>query len=127
MDEESVHQHVISSPKFDSMEDEFDTLDLLGKKHILKIIKVLCMSDKPLRYKEISAKLRINTKTLTDRLQELEKFEIVKRVSYNEIPPRVEYSITPIVEDLGPILHAIAAFEDKHLKKFKAIASADTR
>jgi DNA-binding HxlR family transcriptional regulator len=36
----------------------------------------------------------VSTKTLASRLKELEKKEILKRIAFNEIPPRVEYSMT---------------------------------
>ena len=35
-----------------------------------------------------------STRTLSNRLNELEKYHIVDRRRYNEIPPRVEYRLT---------------------------------
>ncbi len=42
----------------------------------------------------------ISSKTLAYRLQELEKGGILERHSYNEIPPRVEYNLTPKGQEL---------------------------
>ena len=41
-----------------------------------------------------------SSKTLTIRLKELEKNGILNRQSFNEIPPRVEYRLTPKGQEL---------------------------
>ena len=41
-----------------------------------------------------------SSKTLTIRLRELEKSGILDRQSFNEIPPRVEYQLTPKGQEL---------------------------
>jgi len=41
-----------------------------------------------------------SSKTLTIRLRELEKSGILDRQSFNEIPPRVEYRLTPKGQEL---------------------------
>ncbi len=38
--------------------------------------------------------IRISPRTLSMRLKELEKAELIKRESFAEIPPRVEYTLT---------------------------------
>jgi DNA-binding HxlR family transcriptional regulator len=45
---------------------------------------------------------------LTTQLRELERDGILDRVIYAEIPPRVEYFLTPKGEALVPVLHALA-------------------
>ncbi len=48
-----------------------------------------------LRYSELEKKLDgISPKTLSDRLKELEGAGLIKREVFNEIPPRVEYTLT---------------------------------
>src|SRR5215468_11869793 len=50
------------------------------------------------RFSELRASLAgISPKTLTDRLRSLEEHGLVERASYAEIPPRVEYRLTPAV------------------------------
>ena len=95
--------------------DGLNILTLLGKKHVLSILKVLGYANKPLRYQEISNLLKINTRTLTERLKELEKYNIIQRVSYNIIPPKVEYSLSNIAYDLKFILDALFSLEKKIL------------
>ena len=42
----------------------------------------------------------ISQKVLTQQLRELEKDDIITRISYNEVPPRVEYTLTEYGESL---------------------------
>lgn len=48
-----------------------------------------------LRYNSLLKELKgISPKTLADTLKALQKTGLIKRQSFNEIPPRVEYSLT---------------------------------
>jgi DNA-binding HxlR family transcriptional regulator len=61
------------------------------------------------RFSELRASLAgISPKTLTDRLRGLEEHGLVERASYPEIPPRVEYRLTPAGRTLEPVLAALA-------------------
>jgi len=63
------------------------------------------------RFGELRAALPgVSPKTLTDRLRELEQAGLVTRTMYAEIPPRVEYELTPIGHELEPVLVALADF-----------------
>ena len=44
---------------------------------------------------------------LADQLRELEKDGFIQRISYPEIPPRVEYHITKVGRSLWPVLLAM--------------------
>lgn len=78
-------------------------LGVLGKKWTLLIVRSL--SKQKRRFGELQRELGdINTKTLTQRLRELEKHSIIKRHSYPEIPPKVEYELTKKGKSLIPIL-----------------------
>src|SRR5688500_5745351 len=46
----------------------------------------------------------ISEKVLIQQLRELETAGIVHREQYNEVPPRVEYSLTPLGESLNTAL-----------------------
>jgi DNA-binding HxlR family transcriptional regulator len=56
----------------------------------------------------------ISPKTLTDRLRSLEARGLVVRTMYPEIPPRVEYSLTPAGRSLEPVLAALADWGRAH-------------
>ncbi len=52
----------------------------------------------------------ISTKTLCERLKELEKEGFVKREVFAEVPPRVEYSLNEKGSDLRRILSQLDDF-----------------
>jgi DNA-binding HxlR family transcriptional regulator len=49
----------------------------------------------------------ITQKMLTQQLRELEEDGIIHRQVYPQIPPKVEYSLTPLGETLKPIIDAM--------------------
>jgi len=68
---------------------------IITKRGALEILIPLCCTTEPVRYKQFKQALRgISSKTLATRLKELEKSGILERLSYNEMPPRVEYNLT---------------------------------
>ncbi len=75
-------------------------IDVVSKKWALLIVGVLGNSPH-MRYNNIMRELRgISPKTLADTLKQLRDSGIVKKQSFNEIPPRVEYSLTEDGEKL---------------------------
>jgi DNA-binding HxlR family transcriptional regulator len=89
------------------------TLKMLSKRGTMEVLCTFCCSQKRVRFSELNRLFKhVSTKTLTLRLRELEKEGILTRTSYNEIPPRVEYSITQkgqsLVEALIPLIQWIA-------------------
>lgn len=49
----------------------------------------------------------ITQKMLTQQLREMEKDGIIYRQVYLQVPPKVEYSLTPLGNSLKPVLDAI--------------------
>jgi DNA-binding HxlR family transcriptional regulator len=47
---------------------------------------------------------------LTQQLREMEEDGIIHREVYLQIPPKVEYSLTPLGESLKPIIDAMHEF-----------------
>ena len=75
-------------------------IDVVSKKWALLIVGVLG-NRSTMRYNNILNELRgISPKTLADTLRQLHDSGIVNRQSFNEIPPRVEYSLTRVGEKL---------------------------
>ncbi len=69
-------------------------MDVIGKKWAFLIINALG-NDEKLRFNGLMVQLDgVSPKTLSDTLKILEKEGLVNKESFNEIPPRVEYSLT---------------------------------
>lgn len=82
-------------------------LDIFGGKWKSRIICVLAAT-KTLRYGELRKEMtNITDAVLAATLKELVADNIVARKSYDEIPPRVEYSLTEKGELVVPILQSI--------------------
>ena len=56
----------------------------------------------------------INPRTLSARLDDLERQGIIEKISYAEVPPRVEYSLTAKGSDLLPILERMVEWGEKY-------------
>ncbi|SET81825.1 transcriptional regulator, HxlR family [Oceanobacillus limi] len=67
------------------------------------------------RFSELKRSLPgITQKMLTKQLRELEDEDIIERVVYPQVPPKVEYSITDYGKSLQPILEAMHEWGKKH-------------
>ncbi len=60
---------------------------------------------------------------LTQQLRELKADGIIHREIYPQIPPKVEYSLTPLGESLKPILYAMHELAINHLQNNSEIRS----
>lgn len=86
------------------------TMMVAGGKWKLPIICLLA-DGKPRRNGEIKRHLgSITSMTLSQTLKELEGYGMVTRQQYNEVPPRVEYTITKKGSSLLPALEMLAAW-----------------
>ncbi|ACV57902.1 winged helix-turn-helix transcriptional regulator [Alicyclobacillus acidocaldarius] len=71
-----------------------------------------------LRFSELMRRIPgITQRVLTKQLRELEEEGIVERTVYPEVPPRVEYAITPYGQSLRPILDLMHAWGLEHLRR----------
>lgn len=69
-------------------------IDIISRKWSLLVINTIGNCQKA-RFTEILSHLtKVSPKTLSQTLKKLHKEGLVKRESYAEIPPRVEYSLT---------------------------------
>jgi len=88
-------------------------IETLGKPHTLRILYGLYVRS-PMRFGEIQEQIQVQPKTLASRLQELTGLGLVERVAFNEIPPRVEYSLTQKGRDLGRIFKGLNEWAGKY-------------
>ena len=83
------------------------TVQLIGNKWKLLILRNL-MYDSKQRFKDFIKTIpAISKKVLTDNLRSLEEVKLVEREVFAEVPPRVEYSLSPLGQSLKPILDAM--------------------
>lgn len=79
------------------------------------IILWLLHRDNVKRYGEIKKDLDdITHKMLSQQLKELESSLLINRKEYNQIPPKVEYSLTEKGKTLIPILELMAFWGEEH-------------
>jgi len=79
---------------------------------------ILCQLEKgKLRFSELRNQINgITERMLTLQLRELEKEGLVKRTVYAEVPPRVDYELTDIAQELVPIWNQLSEWGAKHKK-----------
>ena len=90
-------------------------IDIIGGKWK---VMILCVMDKEgtIRYGELKRRVFGITNTmLANSLKEMEEAGLVERHQYNEMPVRVEYSITPKARSIVPILLELKKWGEENL------------
>ncbi|UII29592.1 helix-turn-helix transcriptional regulator [Fulvivirga ulvae] len=90
-------------------------LNLIGGKW--KIIILYAVSKDCNRYSSLQRMIpAISKQMLVNQLRELEEDKIIERIVYAEIPPRVEYKLTPYGKSMIPVIQTIREWGDNDLK-----------
>lgn len=63
----------------------------------------------------------VTQRILTKQLRELEADQIIDRTVFPEVPPRVEYRLTPFGESLTPILTSLQQWGQQYLDQLTSI------
>ena len=94
-------------------------LDRVGDKWSTLVLLLLGEKD-ILRFNQLSHAIGdISQKMLTVTLRSLESDGLVSRKIYAEIPPRVEYQLTPLGESLVPLIQEMVKWADQNFEKIK--------
>ncbi|WP_206662407.1 winged helix-turn-helix transcriptional regulator [Pseudohoeflea suaedae] len=103
------------------------TLALIGSKW--KPLILAFLGQKSRRYGELKRCVRdASDKVLIQHLKELEADGLVKRTDFGEVPPRVEYSLTPFGESLVEALKPLCGWGEDNRKDIEAsMVSSRTR
>ena len=89
------------------------TLTLINSKWAVLILRDLLPGKK--RFGELRRSIgHVSQKVLTAQLREMETNGLVDRTVYAEVPPRVEYSLTPLGYSLKPILDAMWCWGEQY-------------
>jgi DNA-binding HxlR family transcriptional regulator len=82
------------------------TLDVIGGRWKVPILYHLFQ--RTMRFSELFRALKgITQKMLTQQLREMERDGIVQRTVYPQVPPKVEYRLTPRGQSLKPVVDAM--------------------
>ena len=93
------------------------TVQLIGNKWKLLIIRNLVFNGRQRFTDFIKPIPAISKKVLTDNLRALEDDGIIEREVFAEVPPRVEYSLSPLGKSLKPILDAMVDWGTEYKNK----------
>ena len=95
------------------------TLKLIGNKWEVLVLRDLMPGTK--RFGELKQSIGgISQKVLTSKLREMEADGLVERHVFAEVPPRVEYSLTPLGRTLKPVLDAMEQWGTAYKKRIAA-------
>ncbi|MCS3842995.1 helix-turn-helix domain-containing protein [Microbacterium sp. AK031] len=79
---------------------------------------VIALSDGPARFGAIRERAGgISAKVLADTLRDLERDGLLTRTAYDEMPPRVEYELTPLGLTLREPLTALGRWAEHHIEE----------
>lgn len=93
-----------------------ELLDRIADKWATLIIGALASAGRPVRFTELRSAIHgISQKMLTQTLRDLERDGLVARTAYAVIPPRVEYSVTPLGATLTEPLAALTQWAEQHM------------
>ena len=91
-------------------------LDVVGGKW--KTLILWELQPQPRRFGELRRLVEgISEKVLIQQLRELEADGIVHREQYNEVPPKVQYSLTALGESLNSALMPLWAWGERHIDR----------
>ena len=89
-------------------------LETLAEKWALMLMHLL--AEGPRRTSELRRAIEgVSEKMLIQTLRRLERNGFVARRAYNEVPPRVEYSLTALGQSLGETIKPLDFWIERHL------------
>lgn len=90
------------------------TMSLIQGKYKMAILYCL-MEYQPVRFNQMRRYLgKVTDRTLSTNLKELEADGLIRRKEYPQIPPKVEYSLTPLGDSLMVVLDQLCTWGEEH-------------
>lgn len=79
-----------------------------------KVLVIYHLLEGKRRFGELTRLLGgVSARTLARQLRELEECGVIDREVHQQVPPKVEYSLTPLGRELEPVLYAMHAWGEK--------------
>jgi DNA-binding HxlR family transcriptional regulator len=101
-------------------------LDRVGDKWTVLVILVLL--DGPRRFSQLRGRIGgVAPKVLTETLRRLERDGILTRTAFPEIPPRVEYELTPLGRSLEQPIRFLADWAEQNMPRITRARDAYDR
>jgi DNA-binding HxlR family transcriptional regulator len=90
-------------------------LDRIADKYT--VLVMVFLQDTPRRFSELQRMITgVSQKVLTQTLRSLERDGLLTRTVYPEVPPRVEYALTPLGETLIKPLAALREWAEANIE-----------
>lgn len=103
----------IENARFDDTGYSY-TMSLIQGKYKMAILYCL-MEYQPVRFNQMRRYLgKVTDRTLSTNLKELEADGLIRRKEYPQIPPKVEYSLTPLGDSLMVVLDQLCTWGEEH-------------
>jgi len=91
---------------------------MIGGKYKGRILWYIYTENNALRFGELKKLLlNITSKMLTQSLRELERDQLISRKVYRQVPPKVEYSLTTIGQELMPFIENLRLWGEKQMQQ----------
>lgn len=101
-------------------------LDVIGGRW--KPVIICELLNGTLRFGQLRRKVpKVSERMLTQHLKELADDGIVNRCVFKEVPPRVEYSLTPFGETLRPVMEVVSRWGQQNIERIEAGAKRRRR
>ena len=89
------------------------------------VLILLYLEDGPIRFNELLRKMpKMTHATLSVQLKALEENGLVKRIQYETIPPKVEYSLTEIGRKFHPVIAAMQTWGNEYIAQMQGETNA---
>ncbi len=107
------------------MEELFGVCPVTTAQKILSgkwtLIILYLLNKKTMRFNELQRALNNLTQaTLSKQLKKMEEYGLIIRTAYNQIPPKVEYSLSDLGKQFVPVLKALEVWGSEYIKYMKS-------
>ena len=86
------------------------------------LIIIFHLKDGPVRFNELLRKFNgLTHSSLTKQLRQLEQFQLIHREVYNQVPPKVEYSLTDLGKTLYPTLNMLTDWGSEYIQNCNGV------
>ena len=112
-----------------TMEDRFGKCPYATAQSLISgkwaVLILLYLEQGPLRFNELLRKMpKMTHATLSVQLKTLEEYGLIRRVQYEAIPPRVEYSLTDIGRKFHPVAAAMETWGNEYIAQMQGETDA---